>query len=354
MKLGYGLLLSATLIVGLINSAYHFFLLLAVELLLPVFLLFYLYYGKHCLTVELWGERHSCTQGEKVPLSLELRNNGIFPIINAQISLRCQNRYLPREHEIIIAASVMPGKTQVVDFLLTSEHCGQLDVVMSKVTVLDPFSLLRTQVELGRKEEREINLLVLPVFSEEETLPDRDLNRVDGLEEVFSLHQSGDDPSEVFAIREYRPGDRQRQIHWKLSLKQRCLMVREFSLPLQDCFMIFIDFNVKSFSGDVLSLTDSMLERALSLSYYLQNHGIRHSIAWFDMRRQKTDSISIADEDDFYRAIRHLFALPLYEGEAEGKKWYQAELLRKSPHSILYFAPRVLPDWRNGERSAIS
>ncbi|MEL7565297.1 MAG: DUF58 domain-containing protein, partial [Dehalobacterium sp.] len=142
---------------------------------------------------------------------------------------------------------------------------------------------------------------------------------------------------------------------WKLSLKQGGLMVREFSLPLRNRLMIFIDFHVKSFSGDVLSLTDRMLERALSLSYYLQNNDIRHSIAWFDIRCQKTDSISIAGEDDFYSAIRHLFTLSLYEGEAGGEKWYQAELWGKSPDAIfLYFAPGVLPDWQNGERSAIS
>ncbi|MEL7568433.1 MAG: hypothetical protein AAGU27_26650, partial [Dehalobacterium sp.] len=200
MKLGYGLLISATLILGLINSAYHFFLLLAVELILPLLLIFYLYYSKHCLTVKLWGEGHSCTQGEKGSLFLELRNNGIFPIINAQISLRYQNRYLPREHEIIVAASVMPGKTQVVEFFLISEHCGQLDVTLSKVTILDPLSLFRTHVELGRKEEREINMLVLPDFYKEEILPDRDFNRADSLEEIFSHHQSGDDPSQVFVI----------------------------------------------------------------------------------------------------------------------------------------------------------
>lgn len=197
-------------------------------------------------------------------------------------------------------------------------------------------------------------MLVLPRFSQEEIWPDWNLNPAGHLEEVYCPYRSGDDPSQVFSLREYRPGDRQRQIHWKLSLKQGCLMVREFSLPLRDRVAIFIDFHVQSFSEDVLSLTDSMLEKALSLSRYLQNNDVRHSIAWFDMRHQKTDWISIDAEDDIYGAIRHLFAVPLYEGESRGKQWYQAGLLEKFPRPILYFAPGMLPSVLNGERSAVS
>ena len=37
----------------------------------------------------------------------------------------------------------------------------------------------------------------------------------------YSTIKGGDDPSEVFAIREYREGDRLQRIHWKLSYETK-------------------------------------------------------------------------------------------------------------------------------------
>ena len=48
----------------------------------------------------------------------------------------------------------------------------------------------------------------------------------------FSTYKKGDDPSEIFDIREYADGDKIQRIHWKLSSKTGDLMVKEGSLPL--------------------------------------------------------------------------------------------------------------------------
>lgn len=344
VKIGYAILLLATLLLAVVHDAYHIFLLLAAELLVPVFLLLYLSYCKHCLRVRLPVRRHSCNKGEKVPLALELANGGIFPAVNVRVAIRCSNRYLARDDEAVVVAAVGAGKTETVDFFLTSGHYGQLRVELGAVTILDPLSLFQARVEPGRKGDTEMSILVLPGLDPERAWPDYSLRAADDREDVYSSHQSGDDPAEVFAVREYRPGDRQRQIHWKLSFKQGQLMVREFSLPIRSRVTILMDFNVRSLAEDVLSLTDAMLETALSLSHYLQSNYIRHRIAWFDVRRQNTDSVDVDTEDDIYRALLHLFAVPLYEGESRGRKLYQAGPGEKSRQQVLFFAPGVAPN----------
>lgn len=57
----------------------------------------------------------------------------------------------------------------------------------------------------------------------------------------FSTYKKGDDPSEIFDIREYADGDKIQRIHWKLSSKTGDLMVKEGSLPLMKEIHIFID-----------------------------------------------------------------------------------------------------------------
>lgn len=48
----------------------------------------------------------------------------------------------------------------------------------------------------------------------------------------YSGEKKGDDPSELFQVREYRVQDSVRDIHWKLSAKEEELMVKEHGLPL--------------------------------------------------------------------------------------------------------------------------
>ena len=352
VKLGYGILLLATLILAIINSAYHIFLLLTVVLLLPVFFILYGLYCSHCLSVILVGEGYSYKKGEKIPLTVEIVNKGIFPISNLHVSLGYTNRYLPSGHDIVFVTAVGSGKTQRTKLYLTSEHCGELHAAVRAVTIFDPLGLFQKKVEPRQSQHNtELNVIVLPNFYEENTGLDLSLKTVNETEDVYSLHKSGDDPSQVFDLREYRPGDRPRQIHWKLTLKQGELMVREFSQPICNRITIFMDFNVPNFSEDALPLVDNMLETALSLSYHLQHNYVEHTIAWFDLRHQDTDSININCEDDIYRAIQHLFAVPLYEGESRGKQLYQTGFWEKPQKNILYFEPGNIPHVADGERS---
>ncbi len=354
VKLGYGILLLVTIILAIINNAYHIFLLLMVALLLPVFLFLYVLYCRNCLSVRLIGEGYSYNKNEDIPLSIEIVNNGILPIINAQVLIRYTNRYLPYGNDVRLVTSVLSSKTQLTKFCLSSEHCGELHASISTVAVFDPFSLFQKKVDISHYPySTEISVIVLPDIFEDETMANLSLNTEMETEDVYHLNKSGDDPSEVFDIREYHPGDRLQQIHWKLSLKQGDLMVREFSLPICNRMTIFIDFNVKSLSEDVLSLVDHMLEMALSLSYYLQSRYIQHTVQWFDMRHQDTDHININIEDDIYSAIQHLFSVPLYEGASRGKQLYHTGFLEKSRHHILYFEPGNIPNVLDGERSIV-
>ena len=58
--------------------------------------------------------------------------------------------------------------------------------------------------------------------------------------ERFSEEVSGDDPSELFALRDYQPGDRMARIHWKLSARKGEWYVKEFSRPVGTAGTAFI------------------------------------------------------------------------------------------------------------------
>ena len=61
-------------------------------------------------------------------------------------------------------------------------------------------------------------------------------------EEGQTLNRKGNDPSEMFDIREYVPGDDIRSIHWKLSSKTEELILRQASEPSHYDVAILPDF----------------------------------------------------------------------------------------------------------------
>ncbi|MFQ9394507.1 MAG: DUF58 domain-containing protein [Lachnospiraceae bacterium] len=57
----------------------------------------------------------------------------------------------------------------------------------------------------------------------------------------YATDRKGEDVSEIYAIREYRPGDSMKAIHWKLSARTKHWMVKEFSFPRAcRCFCCWI------------------------------------------------------------------------------------------------------------------
>lgn len=59
--------------------------------------------------------------------------------------------------------------------------------------------------------------------------------------EEYSMSKAGFDPSETFAVREYRAGDHIHQIHWKLSEKLDGLIVRDYGLPVQNTILLLLE-----------------------------------------------------------------------------------------------------------------
>ena len=70
-------------------------------------------------------------------------------------------------------------------------------------------------------------------------------------DEGFIQNRKGSDPSEMFDIREYVPGDDVRAIHWKLSSKTDELILREASEPSHYDVAILPDFGRNAWGGSL-------------------------------------------------------------------------------------------------------
>ena len=125
-----------------------------------------------------------------------------------------------------------PARAAITLSVENKSHLLPVTKGIAKVRYENPFSgdkgkmKIRFSVDTGKKRDRRIPVVM------DETSADSDR---------FSTYKKGDDPSEIFDIREYADGDKIQRIHWKLSSKTGDLMVKEGSLPLMKEIHIFID-----------------------------------------------------------------------------------------------------------------
>ena len=174
---------------------------------------------------------------------------------------------------------------------LDTAHVGQLRCYAQRVRVYDYLRLFCIPVRGCRPAE----LLVLPEAKEPEVLPN--LAR-------FLTKQLRPKPgggfSEEHEMREYRQGDRLRDIHWKLSVKTDALIIREAQEPVRGKVLLTLDL-----AGDQAQI-DSVLCRFLWLSNWFLEHNTPHQLTWIDPEDCQLASVFIGDEQELQQVLERL------------------------------------------------
>lgn len=205
-------------------------------------------------------------QGETLPGTLTVV--GLVPLAAAAGHLNCRNPLTGEEKRVPV--SLAPGAP--LTFRLEMKHCGTVHVE-AVLQVRDWFGLWRSP-SLPAPEVRvrvEPVLCAPGVFLAESSSPLTEGNR-------YSSTHAGADPGETFDIREYRPGDPIRQIHWKLSSKTETMMLRELGAPVVDRLLLLLETSRPAAMGPEVS--DACARVFLSLSRCLAEEGILHTLGW--------------------------------------------------------------------------
>jgi len=291
------------------------------------------------LSIETASVVHVVNKGEAIPISVQIHNPTVFPVEFISITVRFRNSFSAnlKENRQVFYVSVDSRSATNATFNLKSEYAGYVIISISNVRVFDYLKIF----SLKKKIPGEIKVAVLPNYYEqtEDLLKDRLKMQFES--DYYSDTKSGDDPSEVFAIREYREGDRPQRIHWKLSLKQDQLMIKEFSEPLNCSVVIMIDMGISGYGEP--DIIDSLLECALSLSYSFMMKGQIHYFAWYDSIQGSARRIRIASEKDFFEAIDGLFSCGPYVQDVNLAAVYFAEY-PNDQYTDLFFVTDIISD----------
>ncbi len=175
------------------------------------------------VTPRLQLERTRAVRAEVVLMELQLQNAGWWISLNSRVQLAVSNTFLEHSAELTAQLPVALHDDTAVKLPFQAVETGRFVICGEFFGIQDVMGFLECQKRISLSKE----LFVLP---RQEAGGRTDITGfLSGAAEKEESAQKGNDFAQVNDVREYVPGDRFRDIHWKLSARQENLMVKERS-----------------------------------------------------------------------------------------------------------------------------
>ncbi|MCL2571182.1 MAG: DUF58 domain-containing protein [Defluviitaleaceae bacterium] len=231
-----------------------------------------------------------------------------------------------------------PGTHMPADLFIEMNNCGMVSISAIQVAAVDIFGLSAWKAAPAPCN----HVLFMPNLMDTQLTINPSTKAVLDSED-YSMHHSGSDPSETFAIREYIPGDSLRSIHWKLSQKTDKLLVRELGLPVKDKVLLLLETSVP---GDIKEVEYSRISEIgtviYSVSHKLISFDILHNLGWMDTTSGLYVSREIANHNDLDNAFAELLSTEVKHCGTSTIETYSTEPDINAPSHVI-IAGLVIP-----------
>ena len=248
-------------------------------------------------------------KGKSIRSGATVRSSSRTVSVRCEVLISVRNRISGRKIRRRYQGVLAPGQTETFWCESSSEFCGNMEVELESVRICDMFGIFY----INRSVRSQASVKIMPelrLMPLEITRAVREF-RTDSDE--YSGEKKGDDPSELFQVREYRVQDSVRDIHWKLSAKEEELMVKEHGLPLGCSVLVWIDLPEKETSAAGFS---KLLETAASLSVSLAEQRCIHLAAWYEEKNERIGMRRVKDEKSAWEMIWQLTEIEPYRDPA--------------------------------------
>lgn len=267
-RISYLLILLVVFLFFVCYNGYISYYVLLVALALPLLSLLLSLPGILGIRLEFQAEEPSAQKGQSVPLRLTISNALPFVSGRARVTLRTQNILTGEIQEEHFGFTASQSPLTIVH-QLTSPLCGQVVCQLRRGRVCDYMGIFAFPMRLSRCPRQTV------VFYPTVHSPLLSLNQVpqpNSESDAYSQTKPGDDPSELFGLRNYREGDKLSRVHWKLSQKTGGLLIKEFGYPIAEHLLFLLEPG----SGQE---ADLLLDAFATLSHFLSQQEAPHRAA---------------------------------------------------------------------------
>lgn len=277
--------------------------LLIVMIILPILMYVTTWITKRNISVDFAVKEKNSPKNKDFSVQLVVNNNSIFPIGKAEAHIIYYNVFSNQTSAFDLYLPIQPRNSQRITFQLRSKFCGIIKIKTSYLNIYDPLRIFKFRT--GKNISAEV--VIMPEGHEVSGIVHYS-DRVNEESDIFSEYRSGDDPSEVFDLREYNPGDKLNRIHWKLSSKKNEFIVKEYSLPIDVPCSLFLDLKCYKDNDLTLPVFDTLIETFLSVSQFLLDNERCHSVTFYNAAQNCFSEYDIRDGADLTAVIRNIIS----------------------------------------------
>jgi len=268
---------------------------------LPVVMFVTTLITKHLMEVSFSVKNETAPKNENFPVQIRIKNRSIFPIGKAEAHIEYYNVFNNQINTFELYMPIQAMNSQSVTFQLSSKFCGIVKIKCACIYISDPLRIFKFKT--GKNMQSEI--AVLPEGHEiSGSVCCSDRINEESL--VFSETKAGDDPSEVFDLRDYHAGDKLNRIHWKLSSKKDEFIVKDYSLPVDIPATLFLNLRCYEDSKYTLPVFDTLIETLVSVSQFMLENERIHSIAYFNEKENRFVERIVYDSESLSQIISEL------------------------------------------------
>jgi len=294
-RIVYLLVLCAALLFQITNNNYLAHLLLTLTAALPVLSLALSLPGMLSCRLSLSASQSPLRRGKDGVWLISMENALPLPAARINLRLEVQDRFTGQRKKYPLSLYGFVRR-RPVRRLARADHCGILELRCVKARVWDYLGLFSLRCGIPAP----ARILVEPV-----PIDPGPLNIPEGQGAPVERSNAGRaGPGEDYDLREYRPGDPLRQVHWKLSTKWDELIVRQ---PLETAApMPLLTFD----HFGTLEEADRMLDRLTGLSRAMLAVQRPHAVAWLDPSDASLCRHVIACEQDLQKCLLAILSQP--------------------------------------------
>lgn len=266
LRLPYGLLMIASLAGGLITGVRACFLIFYVQVLLLLFCTVVIIYTIASFAYLQTISQAEAVKGDVVRLHLEIHNEKPYPFTMMRVHIQA----VSSQENRILSFHLAPKASISFDLPITCQWRGESGVGMNVVELRDMFGLVHIYFPLHfLPYYRPRQLLVFP---KADPLSLSMAGNPRRLQVRGLLTQPSDSGNDLYGLQDYRPGDTDRQIHWKVSAAHHALYTKRYEREARPQCIILLD-DYMPFSGEEGRIAaDLLCCAAASLSRWALSH----------------------------------------------------------------------------------
>lgn len=234
-------------------------------------------------------------KGDILSLGIVVNNKSFFSSLKCRCYVQIKNIYTNEADEMVFTIPVTALSEKNYNFSFKTYDIGEVNINISKIELYDLFANF-CFIFRGFNE-----YLVTVLPNKDYIYLDTKYLAMESLTDNDNQNIKGAENSDSFDIRNYIPGDRIKDIHWKLSVKKSELLVKEREHISDNKILIWIDS----------SSAKRMCEAILSLSYGLImdicNDSIPVCVYWYDYNVNSVAEYIVLKNTDLPILFKHIY-----------------------------------------------